>query len=323
MCREAAEVVDAFSAVGIDYLSIGPYDSGGCTCAACAPWGVNGYLKTAEPIARLFRQRFPHAKVVLSTWYFDHFTDGEWDGLAQAFRTRPEWVDFIMADDYERPFPEYPLVHGVPGGLPMISFPEITMFGATPWGGFGANPFPLRLQQSWDTVKRSLSGGMTYSEGIFEDINKVVCAGLFWQQDRPASAIVREYAAAEYSPEVAESVSRAIGLLEPLLPRQRHDDGPAPRFVLQATDGIDEAYDLLERADAALSTQARTAWRWRILCLRALIDRELVHSRFTISAQCEEALQELTRLYYADQSYYFVSPPTRAALRAHRFHMPP
>ena len=40
-----------------------------------------------------------------------------------------------------------------------------------------------------------------------------------------------------------------------------------------------KARDLMEQADARLTAQARRAWRWRILLLRARIDAQLYVNR--------------------------------------------
>ena len=98
---------------------------------------------------------FPKGKVILSTWYFDRWGIGEWDGITAKFNAKkPDWVDYIMADNFEE-YPRYPLDHGVPGGLPLLNFPDISMYGQNPWGGYGANPHPGRLQQRWDETKRN------------------------------------------------------------------------------------------------------------------------------------------------------------------------
>ena len=55
MLRTQAERLDAFADIGIDYVWIWPYDQGGCTCSECRPWGVNGFLRVAEPLARLIQ----------------------------------------------------------------------------------------------------------------------------------------------------------------------------------------------------------------------------------------------------------------------------
>ena len=41
------------------WVMIWPYDSGGCGCGQCQPWGHGGYLRIAEPLARLARREFP------------------------------------------------------------------------------------------------------------------------------------------------------------------------------------------------------------------------------------------------------------------------
>jgi len=68
----------AFRGIGLDYWFFAAYDNGGCTCSRCGPWGINGYLRMAEMEARAYRRAFPQGKVILSTWYFDRFIDGEW-----------------------------------------------------------------------------------------------------------------------------------------------------------------------------------------------------------------------------------------------------
>ncbi len=315
LLRWAEEKLDAFADVDVQYLCIWPYDQGGCTCSQCKPWGVNGYLRMARPIAELYRRRYPQGKVVLSTWYFDHFTDGEWAGLDRAFQTRPDWVDYLLADDNADQFPEYPLQHGVPGGLPMVNFSEISMYRASPWGGFGANPLPQHLQALWDASGAHLSGGLPYSEGIYEDINKAICAQFYWQEKKPALDTVREYIAYEYGPEALEPIFRAVQILERTLPRRRIQEAGETRFVLQNTEGAEEAYDLLHGADGQLAPYARSSWRWRVLYLRGLIDDELVRNRFAISERCEDAFQELTELYHAHRAGPWVAPPTKEALR--------
>ena len=200
----------AFKDIGLDYWFIWPYDNGGCTCPKCAPWAPNGYLRMAEPIARAYHKAFPKGKVVLGTWYFDRWGIGEWDGITAKFQAKkPDWVDYIMADNFED-YPRYPLDKGVPGGLPLLNFPDISMYGQDPWGGYGANPHPGRLQKRWDETKQKLSGGFPYSEGIYEDLNKVICTRLYWDPDRPAIETVRDYAAYEFSPAVADDVTSVV-----------------------------------------------------------------------------------------------------------------
>ncbi|MDD5678666.1 MAG: hypothetical protein PHW60_11880 [Kiritimatiellae bacterium] len=308
MLKWREEMLAAFADIRLDYLVIWPYDQGGCTCSRCKPWGANGYLKMAKLIARLGRRCFPNAKIVFSTWCFDLSTRGEWAGLARAFRKRPDWVDYIMADGHTN-FPEFPLKNGIPGGLPLVGFPEISMFGAFPWGGFGANPFPARLQRYWDKVGSAMAGGAPYSEGIFEDLNKVVCACLYWGNISAAEA-VREYIAYEFSPEVATPVMEAIRILEETLPRTTQG-----YHHIEKQEGVEIAYALIRKVDARLPPRIRSGWRWRILFLRATIDRELLKNKGVISDAGRAVLGELVAIYHAQNAQEPVRPPQSLILK--------
>jgi hypothetical protein len=324
------EMFDAFGGIDFDYIWIWPYDQGGCTCTQCKPWGANGFLRCAEGVGRLIRANFPRAKVVLSTWYFDKFTAGEWEGLARAFAGgAPDWVDYLMADDYGG-FPPYPLKHGVPGKLPMIGFAEISMESMFPWGGFGANPRPLHWQSYWEQVGGALAGGFPYSEGIYEDINKAVTFQLNWSPHRTAADIVHEYAAYEFSPKVADDVLTACQLMEAGMAHFPADVGKylaackdlppgampqAPLYLLPRACRPRRYRDLLKRADAKLTGKARKAWRWRILLLRAQLDAELSASGGAPTGKSERCFQELARIYHADGADWAVHPPSLAWLR--------
>jgi hypothetical protein len=283
----------AFKDIGLDYWFITPYDNGGCTCAKCAPWGVNGYLRMAEPMAKAYKKAFPNGKVILSTWYFDRWGIGEWDGITAKFNAqKPDWVDYLMSDNFEE-YPRYPLDHGVPGGLPLLNFPDISMYGQTPWGGYGANPHPGRLQQRWDETKSKLSGGFPYSEGIYEDINKVICAGLWWEPDRPAIETVKDYAAFEFSPDVADDVAKVVKIFE----TNHERDKVGPSAV--------EAARLVEQIDAQLAPGVKNAWRWRLFCIRAAIDQEIYRNSLGQGRDkvFREACEELTKISHAENAW--------------------
>ena len=289
------------------YVWIWPYDQGGCGCAQCRPWGNNGFLKAAEPVAALARKKLPGTKIILSTWFFD---EGEWKGLAQAFAAKKPWADYILAEGTTRP---------MPGQLPMVGFPEISMHETFPWGGFGATPLTGRAQSQWDAVKQHSSGGFPYSEGIYEDITKVVLSQLYWN-DRPAAQTLREYVTFEYSPEAVDEILKVIATLE-----QNHhmrwwpgelegvkldlDWFPSRGAKPRADPGAEDAYTAVQRVDAKLTPQAKKAWRWRQLYLRALLDSELKANGGKPNDRCKEAFAELIKIYHAENANPAVRPP--------------
>jgi hypothetical protein len=218
-----------------------------------------------------------------------------------------------MVDDYGGKFPQYPLTHGTPGGLPMLNFPEISMYAHAPWGGFGSNPLPKYLQSLWNVTKTKVSGGFPYSEGIYEDINKTMVAQLYWDPDKPTEQTLREYVAFYFSPDVVDPVSRALDTLEHNLQRSRQDADGVTRFVLANKDGAEEAFRLISQSDSKLPARVRSSWRWRVVYLRALIDSELVTHQFRVSRKCMAAFAELTTIYHEQNAWSVVRPPTDVA----------
>jgi hypothetical protein len=283
-------LLDQFSGAGLDWVVSWPYDEGGCGCPQCWPWGVRGYVQLSKEISQLARRKYPRCRFVLSTWVYDSPPAGEWAGLARVLADDKGWVDYLMADAHED-YPGYPLDNPVPGGLPLLNFPEISMWGRSPWGGFGATPLPARFQRLWNQVKQKVCGGMPYSEGIYEDINKVICGQFYWDKDRAALDTVREYISFEFSPGVVEDVVRAINLLE-----ETHT---------KLSEKSIEARDLLKQAEARLGPQARKSWRWRILYLRSVVDAERYAGGETGSKPnpvLKQAYDELTAIQHADHA---------------------
>jgi len=327
------EVFDSFADICPDYICIWPYDQGGCSCSNCKPWGSNGFLKIARLISIMAKSIFPGVKVILSTWLFDHFTSGEWDGLEEDFKKLPDWVDFILADyPDEREYPECILENRIPGALPLVGFPEISMFGAVPWGGFGANPHPLQLQNIWNVIKDIQSGGFPYSEGIFEDINKVIFTQLYWGETDNTVEILKEYIHYEFSMGAEEDILKVLLLMEKTIFRNRVDENRKihnypdfkipwvgeQQFIIENTESIDEIYWLTQQINEKLSKIVRNSWRWRIIILRGMIDYELYHNDFKSTDRCKEAFEELTNIYFAKKGDYCVSPPTKKSIDQNR-----
>ncbi|MBQ9393067.1 MAG: hypothetical protein IJU18_03635, partial [Oscillospiraceae bacterium] len=153
--------LEQFTDIGLDYVLSWPYDEGGCGCAACAPWGANGFDKLSRVLAQDARRLYPGVKFLYATWTFDvPYDQREYSTLYKRLAAgEMDYIDYLMVDAHG-PFPRYPLEH--PVIKPIVNFPEISMWGLFPWGGFGANPLPRRFEEFWDSSKSVLSGGMPY-----------------------------------------------------------------------------------------------------------------------------------------------------------------
>ncbi len=295
LMRTYNELLDEFKEIGLDFLGLWPYDEGGCACERCWPWGARGFLGISRELVALARAKFSGCKTILSTWCFenedDRNPDGEWAGLARAMAEDRSWVDYVMADGHGDYFPKYVLEKGVPGDLPLLNFPEISMFGMSPWGGYGANPAPAHFQALWNRISDKAAGGAPYSEGIYEDLNKAVWAQFYWGRAREAEDTVREYLAYEFSPDGAEELLQVVRIFEDNHERTRIDP-----------DAL-EAFDIVESVDESLTPPARRSWRWRAFYLRALIDREMFRNQGRLEGEVlKDAFAELTRIYYAQSA---------------------
>lgn len=328
--RNFAAELDAFADVGLDAFTLWPYDQGGCGCAQCVPWGANGFLRLAPDVAGLVRERFPEAKIALSTWLFDYCPPlGEWEGLTRAFASKPDWVDYLVVDSHTE-FPNYPLAHGAPGGLPMLSFPEISMWDIHPWGGFGASPLPARFQRLWDKVGDRLAGGYPYSEGIFEDLTKAVVSQFYWNSQAKASTTVREYLAYEFGPEQAADLADVVEAFEAnhahwvmmtfadgqervCCYQPPRDRTARYRFAMPNADWerVEKTWTTVQHVEARLAPRARASWRWRLLYLRAAIDHEIHLFAGQPTPALEAYFAELCQIYHVRDTVVYVAPPTR------------
>lgn len=315
--RNREEVLKAFAGIDFTNVWIWPYDQGGCTCPACKPWGANGFLRTGEAEAALIKRHFPKARIVLSTWLFGNFIKGEWEAFERRLRAkRPAWFDLLMIDDFAG-FSEWPRKHGVPLGLPTLGFPEISMCGNNPWGGYGALPRPRHWADYWRDAGHLQRGNFPYSEGIFEDLSKFILLQLNRRPGREVEELVGEYAAGHFGEAVAADVTRACYLME-----QDEGTGHSPskedpgRVFNNPQDWpqAEEAAALMEAADARLTADIRASWRWRILYLRALIDREMKRTRGRPSELLDGWFRELAAIYHAAPGVALecVMPPLRA-----------
>ncbi|MEO6907404.1 MAG: hypothetical protein ABI210_05900 [Abditibacteriaceae bacterium] len=331
MLRWRREVLEAFADINVEYVLIWPYDQGGCNCEACRPWGANGFLKMTQAVGHLTNEIFPHAKNIVSTWCFDYNKTGEYEGMWRVLETRPDWADYVMTDAHGA-FPSYPQEHGIPGGMPMLNFPEISMQQMFPWGGFGANPLPAFFQNTWENCGHLMSGGFPYSEGIYEDMTKAVALQFYWDAKKLAIETVREYAAYEFCTVVADDVVRIIETLEAtqkhyvnvqLASNLWHADAPAldtesedaVLYSLALINEPERLCELVQDVESKLPSWASNAWRWRIIALRVALERELHHSDGCATQKSDSLFEELNQIYNAENADFSVATPSRRALK--------
>ena len=314
-----SQVFSAFKDAPPTEITIFPYDQGGCTCGDCAPWGANGFLKLAQKLSSLAKATFPGVRVNLSTWRFDAFGDlHEWDGVFARGAEIAKWADrlYVAPNDLPR------VREASPGGLPVFSTSEISMQGMLPWGGYGANPMPMRLQREI-ADNPNLLGLRPYSEGVYEDLNKVVALEMLRNPKKTALDAVGDYAARYFGEATRESVKEAVRLMEANMEHTANAVQGEMRRTSYALDAVDvskpwtlshavpkldaakarKAKALIDEAERMMEVPRRASWRFRLLRLRADIDCALANG----SGECELAplFSELADIYHVSN----VTPP--------------
>lgn len=326
--KNRLDLFDAFSDTPPDILTFGVYDQGGCTCADCAPWAANGYIYTIKALIPAVKERFPDCRIGFCVWYLDLFIEGEWDKVYEAFETDTflqNEIEYIAAV-HTIALPKNPVYAEAirkgfgPGHKPLLGFPEISMQSCTPWGGFGANPYPAYLQRDWDNVGHVQAGMWCYSEGIFEDINKYIVLGLYQGRYKTAQDAMLGYVRAEISKKYSDDIMKLLNILDATLPRtcenSDRNDPDLIRMVIKHPEQVQTAAELAQKINGVLPERIRNGWRWRIIYLRAMADKALMDSDYYIREECEKYLRELEMLYHVgDNTYWCVSPATREAFR--------
>lgn len=194
----------------MDYVCLWPYDGGGCYSEDCKPWAAT-FLRLSRDIAE--RAVGDLSEVRVSAWFFERDVPGEDDALFAYLQERPDWFHYIVAGAAET---RRWVADGrtVPDPYRVLLFPDISMFDGIPWGGRGANPAPRKFAAELAESGDMLDGGIVYSEGRFDDFNKVLWARLFWDPDLDPRAIVREYCDYYFGSEASERVTELIAAIE-------------------------------------------------------------------------------------------------------------
>lgn len=305
-----------FDATGlqIDEFVYWPYDEGGCACEKCSPWGGNGYLKMIKQMSKMNGEAHPGARHVVSTWLFD---DDDWKGLYRYLESN-KWIDCLLVDSHDE-FPRYPLEHRVPGNVPIITFPEVSMWGRFPWGGTGVTPLPRRFERLFRQAEPIASGFSIYSEGLFDDISKCEIAALYAEPKRGYRDILEEYCRYEFPGSDPKDFVRLAEMLEDIhrtsINTNAHAGDTSNNSFANYVKYADEselrrraeiarkAETLAERMERTMLPCRRGTWRWRQIVLRTRIDSSVYRTRDIRNKTAVEAYRELIELYHAERQY--------------------
>jgi hypothetical protein len=180
------------------------YDYGGCACEKCAPWIIT-FAELVSEIHDIARQHFPDIEPWLCAWWW---TPAEYDALLSwAEREKKDWLRAIVfhipynhTGFYETPVPEgchkIGFIHSAYSDV--VSFAHQKEEGGYHdiYGRFGPSIGAARIPQTLqNTAAQGATGFQMYSEGVFDDVNKVLAAALASGRAASVDEVLREYAA--------------------------------------------------------------------------------------------------------------------------------
>lgn len=297
--RQFFEVMQPF-----DFMTLWPYDGGGCYSESCAPW-ARTFLRLSEAIAK--QAVGVAGEVRVSAWWFEHDVAGEDDALFEYLDSKPDWFRFVVAG-----FTEASRWRRdrriLPDNYRVLLFPEISMFDGIPWGGRGANPAPRKFATELSEVREMLEGAVVYSEGRYEDVNKFLWAQLLWSPDRDFADILREYCRFYFgAASELEATDLLVGIekgMEGLPDSERWRRGQFHR-------DWDEQSALIE---PRLTPYGRDSWRWRLVRAKTGIEAlvSALHEGSVTPRKREELLKKLKENYELLQFQLNLHDPKRS-----------
>ena len=283
-----------------------------------------------EKQAAILRRYHPHAAVWISSQGFDRAAYEQLYGLLDR---RPKWLTGIFFGPQSRDSFEKQRAR-IPAQFQMQFYPDIahTMHSQFPvpnWdpafalseGREPINPRPVDETHIYRHFARLHDGFIAYSEGVNDDVNKVLWLQLGWSAQADPSETLDDYSRYFIGPKIGSFSSDTFA--EGLFALERNWRGP----VLKNT-GIEDTLRQFQALEAAASPEQKNNWRMESALYRAYYDA-YIRTRLTAETRQEEqALQSLrsattigslAAMQMAKNQLQIPSPAPGAELRAHVF----
>lgn len=202
----------AASGVRLDRICSCPYDYGGCNCENCKPW-ILTWGKLVREIFEVAKKHHPEVQMEVVGWWWapeEHRLFAEW-----VDREYPGWVKAMYL---HIPYGKTNTADVVlPKGCAKGAFLHIGYADkATPrdlYGLFGPMIASKRIPKTLrDLRAQGVTHLMAYSEGVCDDVNKAIYAGLASGNYTTAEEVLEAYAARHFGTDKATSQKWAAWL---------------------------------------------------------------------------------------------------------------
>ncbi len=184
----------AEAGIHLTAISAAPYDYGGCACEACQPW-ILTFAKLSREIHAIAEKHHPGVEMRFVGWWWtadEHRLLAEW-----ADKEAPGWVkNMALHIPYGKDdVADVPL----PRGCARQAFVHIGYAEeASPkdvYAHLGPVIAAKRIERTVAALKKhGCTGWMAYSEGVYDDVNKALLAGLSCEAYASGDEALRAYA---------------------------------------------------------------------------------------------------------------------------------
>jgi hypothetical protein len=245
-------------------------------------------LPYLEEVSKLLAKYHPKAGLWMSLQGFDK--EQTLYVLDYLQKNQPDWLRGLVAGPSSPPIPE--LRKGMPAKYQLRDYPDITHIVRAqypvPWldtafcmtlGRESVNPRPLYYARVIRHLAPYTNGFLSYSDGVHDDVNKVIWSMLEWDPAMDTRQILIEYSRFFFGDKVAERAADGILALENNYVGSLAENG--------SVDATLACWHALEQE----APENGQNWRWLMNLYRAYYDaytrHRLIHETALENEACE------------------------------------
>jgi hypothetical protein len=251
-------------------------------------------LPWMEKMSKLLRKSHPNAEVWLSNEDMPH----EWNAYLFDYlkREQPTWLTGIVFGTWVK-MPLHEVRAQVPKQYPIVQYLDIThcvecQYPVEEWdsalaltlGREPINPRPMAMTNIFNLTAPLAQGFNTYSDGVNDDVNKIIFTALGWDPKADAREVLTEYGRYFIGEDQGEAVAEGILALE------QNWNGP-----LAKNNGVSKTLAHWQKLEKNADKEALTNWRFQMGLFRAYCDAYLQRKLAAETKQEHTAMMALER----------------------------
>ena len=257
----------------IDAVFIPGGDPAGCPCEKCRPW-VHTMLPLAKEIAGLLRERHPKATFWLSNQGFTKPDNDFFYGNLTS--EKPAWLTGVVYAPWAEESCQT-MRKRTPPQYQVREYPDIThtvrcQYPARDWDQAYALTLdrepPIYRPTDHAIIARRLQpftcGALTYSDGVNDDLNKVIWSTILWDPKTDVQTVIDDYCRYFFGEQYTRMAADGIRGLE------RNWQGP-----LLDNNGVEQTYATWRNLEQRAPDLRKNNWRFQMALLRAMYDAHL------------------------------------------------